>query len=95
MTPTECRHRWLTYYEEFLLGGANRIGYKCETCGEWKDQCSLGPAGLGGTDTGIKVLIGPHGCRSQTRSGKPFTKQIAYPDGRLEILNSPSGRADD
>ena len=81
-----CPHQWQQVYEESLIGGALPVGWQCKLCSEWVDQNKLTTSGMPGTDTGEKVLIGPHGCKSLTSSGQPYSKQIQYPDGRLEII---------
>lgn len=79
-------HKWQRIYEESLIGGTFPIGYQCKECGAFVNQSDMTPEGIGGVTTGETVLIGPHGCKSKTSGGKDYSKQIIYPDGRLEII---------
>jgi hypothetical protein len=80
-----CPHLWQHIYEEALIGGAFPIGWQCKRCNAFVDQTKVGVIGLPGADSGEVVLIGPHGCTSQTSAGKPYKRQTLYPDGRLVI----------
>lgn len=86
MNERVCTHKWRKVHEETLLGGHSSVGWRCIECNEFVAIHALTPKGLSGIVTGEHELIGPHGCRGQTASGKPYSKQIIYEDGRLEII---------
>jgi hypothetical protein len=81
-----CEHVWQHIYEEFLLGGSFPIGFRCKICKTFVSQNEIGPRGLGGTDSGERVLHGPHGCKSVTSTGKTYSEQIIHADGKLEVI---------
>jgi len=82
-----CFHQWQKVYEETLFGGLPfPIRWQCKLCNASVHIYDVPIGGIGGTDTGEQVLFGPHGGRSHTSDGTPFTKQVRYPDGRLEII---------
>lgn len=81
-----CNHRWRKQHEESILGGSFPIGYRCTLCNKFVRMDQLTPAGLGGIVTTEDELMGPHGVRSRTTSGQPYSKQIVHEDGRLEIV---------
>ena len=82
-----CNHIWRQVYEEFLLGGSFPVGWECTKCKLYKSNYELTPVGLGGIVNGAHRLVGPHGCRSVTGMGQPYTEQIIDENGNLTIIN--------
>jgi hypothetical protein len=83
-----CQHIYDRIHEETLvIGGSYPIGYECRLCHKWVDVNQVPPTGLDGVFSGDNILYAPHGGRSTTSSGKPYTKQILKSDGTLEIID--------
>ena len=83
----ECSHRWRQVHEEFLLGGSFPVGWECVDCKKFVSGDKITPAGLGGVVLKKSArLVGPHGGRGQTSSGKSYKEQIIDEDGKLTIV---------
>ncbi len=82
-----CDHSWRQVHEEALFGGSFPVGWECTKCNLYRSNYELTPAGLGGTISNTHRLVGPHGCRSQTSAGKPYTEQIIGENSYLTITN--------
>jgi hypothetical protein len=81
-----CEHKWQKVYEVSHVGSPFPIGFRCKGCNRFVGTADLPVTGLPGIDTGEKVLVGVHGGRGNCSDGTQFREQIAYPDGRLEII---------
>ena len=82
-----CKHEWRKVYEEFLLGGAFPVGWECIHCKRFIPNSNLTPAGLSGRVLEKAMrLVGPHGGRGMTSTGKPYKEQIVDENGELTII---------
>jgi len=80
-------HRWRKVFEESLLGGADHIGWECVDCGEYINNNSLTPMGLGGIVLKNSArLSAPCGGYSETSSGERYREQIIDESGNLTII---------
>ncbi len=86
MQNSKCRHQWQKVHEEALFGGTFPIGYQCKVCNEFVNINDVPLKGLPGVDTKEHALVGPHGGKGHRADGSTYSRQIYYPNGKLEVI---------
>lgn len=82
-----CQHEWRQLHEQSILGGSFPVGFECIRCNAHVGQHELTPAGLPGTVTSQVRLVGPHGHKIATESGRECSSQIYDKDtGKLTYV---------
>jgi hypothetical protein len=81
-----CDHSWDKIHEESIIGGHYPVAWECSKCKKWVEIGAVPVTGLGGHESGVNILVGPHGGYGNCSDGSVYKRQIAYPDGRLEVV---------
>lgn len=71
-----CDHSWLKVHEQSLIGTSFPVGWQCEKCNVFIPIGEVTPTGLSGVTTKKHKLIGIHGGKLVTLSGKHCSYQI-------------------
>jgi len=78
-----CNHVWIKVHEQFLLGGSFPIGWECSLCRLFIFNDELTPIGLSGSISGKSKLIGVHGCKVISASGRISSYQLLDENNNL------------